>query len=805
MSGWRTVLSGALCLVSSGLLIAQGPPTPHPAANNPYLGNKESIRSGMTAYRVACGDCHGLDATGYRGPDLVALLGSGVTDERLFDTIRKGVPGTEMPAQDQGVSDNDILQIIAYLRDLSAVSTPDIPVGNVENGRQLFGRQCTTCHRVSGAGGRLGPDLSRIGATRSRAALTREIRTPSEWIAPGFETVTLVTKDGQRIRGTNKREDVFSIQIMDTRERLQGYLKANLKDVIYEKVSLMPTYGTGQLSDTDLTDVVGYLTTLRGRSSSSPSSGTIPNAPPPPAAAGPASASSAITPEDLLGGLKDPSRWLTYSGDYNGNRHSPLTQITPENVDRLVAQWTFQTGTLGSFQTTPVVVDGVLYVTGFNNTAWAIDARTGRQIWRYRRELPENLKLCCGAINRGFGVLGDRLFMGTLDAHLVALDMKTGGVLFDVELVDYKAGYSVTVAPLVVKDKVIVGVAGAEYGIRGFIDAYDAKTGQRAWRFYTVAGPGDPNARSWPQGDAYLRGGGSIWVTGTYDPEQNLVFFGTGNPGPDYYSNAREGDNLYTTSLVALDLDTGERRWHYQFTPHDVHDWDSTQVPVLGDLTIDGRPRKVVMFANRNGFFYTIDRVTGKVIVAKPFVETTWAKQIDSDGRPVLLPGHLPDEEGNKTCPDLGGGTNFMSPSFDPTTRLFFVTARETCATYFGYDQPFKTGDQYTGGGTQRPRDQKNFGALRAIDPVTATVKWEFRYTSTSASGVLTTASGLVFAADGDGNLMAFESRTGKNLWHYQLGFPMRSTSGTTYMLDGRQYLLVPAGSMLTAFALPAR
>ncbi|HMD36926.1 MAG TPA: PQQ-dependent dehydrogenase, methanol/ethanol family, partial [Vicinamibacterales bacterium] len=726
------------------------------------------------------------------------------TDERLFDTIRKGVPGTDMPKQSDDMADNDILQIVAYLRNLSTVAAPDAPVGNVEHGQRLFSQQCSSCHRVSGVGGRIGPELSRIGVSRSRSALRREIRTPSEWMAPNFETVTLVTRDGRRIRGVKKAEDVFSIQIMDTRERLQGYLKSTLQDVIHEKDSLMPTFGTAQLSDGDLSDLLGYLTTLRGGTSdrSDTSDTGLTRVRP---VETPAAATATITPEDLAGGLKDPTRWLTYSGDYSGNRHSPLTQINPDNVDRLTAQWTFQTGMVGSFQTTPIVVDGLLYVTGFNNTAWAIDARTGRQIWRYRRELPEDLKLCCGAINRGFGVLGDRLYMGTLDAHLVALDMKTGGVLFDVELIDYKAGYSVTVAPLVVKDKVIVGVAGAEYGIRGFIDAYDAQTGKRAWRFYTVAGPGDPGERTWPQGDTYLRGGGSIWVTGTYDPQQNLLFFGTGNPGPDYFSNAREGDNLYTTSLVALDLDTGERRWHYQFTPHDVHDWDATQVPVLGDLTINGQPRKVVMFANRNGFFYTIDRTTGKVIVAKPFVETTWAREIDSNGRPVLLPGHLPDEDGTKTCPDLGGGTNFMSPSFDPTTKLFFVTARETCAVYYGYDQRFKTGDQYTGGGTMRPRDQKNFGALRAIDPTTATVKWEFRYTSTSASGVLTTASGLVFAADGDGNLMAFESRTGKNLWHYQVGYQMRSTSGTTYMLDGRQYLLVPAGSALTAFALPQR
>ena len=792
MTRSRPAILSAFALVGFGaLLVAQAPPPRHPAAGNPHLGNAESIRGGMALYRLRCADCHALDATGYRGPDLIAVMAGGIADERLFDTVRKGVPGTEMPPAPIDVGDEDILQIIAYLRNIGTVAPAERPLGNVANGERLFSQQCTTCHRVGGRGGRLGPDLTRVGVSRSASAIAREIRTPSEWVSPAFETVTIVTKDGQRIRGAKKAEDVFSVQIMDTRERIQGYLRSDLQEVIYEKTSLMPAYPAERLSDADLTDLVGYLSSLRGDVG----------------APGPAAAPSTtpVSNRDLLDGLKDPSRWLTYSGTYDGQRHSPLTQITPENVDRLTAQWTFQTGQLGSFQTTPLVLDGVLYVTGFNNNAWAIDARSGRTIWRYRRELPEDLRLCCGAVNRGFAVLGDRLFMTTLDAHLIALDMKTGLPLFDVALEDYKRGYSATVAPLVVKDKVIVGVAGAEYGIRGFIDAYDANTGRRAWRFYTVAGPGDPGARSWPQGDAYLRGGGSIWVTGTYDPEQNLIFYGTGNPGPDYYSAVREGDNLYTASLVALDADTGERRWHYQFTPHDVHDWDSTQVPVLGELTINGQPRKVVMFANRNGFFYTIDRVTGKVIVAKPFVETTWAKEIDATGRPMLLPGHTPDVNGEKTCPDLGGGTNFMSPSFDPTTRLFFVTARETCAIYYAFDQKFKPGEQYTGGGQQRPRDQKNFGALRAIDPVTGQVKWEFRYTSVSGSGVLTTASGLVFAGDGDGNVMAFDSRTGKNLWHYQLGFSMRATAGTTYMLDGRQYLLVPAGGMLTAFALPRR
>jgi alcohol dehydrogenase (cytochrome c) len=511
-----------------------------------------------------------------------------------------------------------------------------------------------------------------------------------------------------------------------------------------------------------------------------------------------------VTSQDLLDGLKDPTRWLTYSGNYFGHRNSPLTQITPENVSKLAAQWTFQTGALGSFQATPIVIDGIMYVSGFNNNVWAIDARSGRQIWRYRHDVPNDLHVCCGAVNRGLAVLGDRVYMNTIDAHLLALDMRTGALVWDVLLADYKLGYSATAAPLVVKDKVIVGMAGAEFGIRGFIEAHDAQTGKALWKFYTVAGPGEPGGNTWPQGsDAYLHGGGSIWVTGTYDAEQNLVFYGTGNPGPDYFSANREGDNLYTCSLVALDADTGKVKWHFQFTPHDMHDWDSTQVPVLADITMNGQPRKIVMFANRNGFFYVIDRVTGKLIHAKPFVTQTWAKEISPEGRPILIPGNQPTESGSRTCPDLGGGTNFMSPSFDPTTGLFFVTARETCATYFSWEQPYQPGVQWESGGTQRPRDQKNFGALRAIDPLTAERKWEFRYTSVSSSGVLTTASGLVFAGDGDGNVMAFDSRTGKNLWHYQLGVGIRSTAGTTFMVDGRQFFVVPSGSTLTAFALP--
>ena len=508
-----------------------------------------------------------------------------------------------------------------------------------------------------------------------------------------------------------------------------------------------------------------------------------------------------VTPQDLRDGLKDASRWLTYSGDYTNQRHSPLTQITPENVHRLTAQWAFQTDTLGKFEATPLVVDGIIYITGPLDTGWALDARTGRQLWRYRRELPGGLIACCGLVNRGYGVLGDRLFKTTLDAHVMAISMKSGAMIWDTVMENYRNGYSATAAPLVVKDKVIVGMAGAEYGVRGFIDAYDAQTGKRSWRFFTTAGPEDPGHRTWRGTDAkaWEKGGGSTWASGAYDPELNLVYWGTGNAGPDYDGSAREGDNLYTASIVALDADTGRLRWHYQFTPHDVWDWDSTQNPVLADLTIGGQPRKVVMFANRNGFFYVLDRATGKLIRGKPFIETSWAKEIRADGRPMLLPNSIPSEDGTRVCPDQSGGTNWMPPSFDKALGLLFVTARESCGIFYTWKDDYNAGDSYRGGAVQRVGESHS--ALRAIDVASGERRWDFPYASQSWAGVLSTASGLVFAG-ASGNFMAFDARTGKNLWHFQTGSALYA-GAITYTVDGRQYVLLPSGTTLTAYALP--
>jgi alcohol dehydrogenase (cytochrome c) len=511
-------------------------------------------------------------------------------------------------------------------------------------------------------------------------------------------------------------------------------------------------------------------------------------------------AAQGVTTEQLQKGLADQASWLQYGGDYGGMRHSPATQITPANVAQLTPQWAFQTGTLGKFEATPLLVNGVMYITGPNNTAWALDAKTGRQIWSYRRDLPEGMNICCGRVNRGFAAFGNRLFMNTLDAHLLAFDMKTGAVLWDSVIDDYKLGYSATSAPLIVKDKVVVGIAGAEYGIRGFIDAFDAATGKKAWRFWVVPGPGEKGSETW-EGDSWKRGGGSTWVTGTYDSSANLIYWGTGNPGPDLYGNDREGDNLYTDSVVALDGDTGALKWYYQFTPHDTHDWDATQVPVLADKVIGGVSRKVLLFANRNGFYYTFDRAKGTLLASRPFVKTTWAEKINPDGKPAVTPGSEPSENGTDVCPDITGGTNFMSPAYNPKTGLFYVTSREVCATYYGWEQEYVQGEYYFAGAAQRIGG-RGFGAMRAIDPGNAGVKWEFKYFTPSLAGVLSTESGLIFGGDMDGNVMAFDATTGKNYWHFQTGSSIYA-SPITYMLDGRQYVVIGSGTTVYAFALP--
>ncbi len=358
-----------------------------------------------------------------------------------------------------------------------------------------------------------------------------------------------------------------------------------------------------------------------------------------------------ITPERLVRAADQPQNWLTYSGTYSGQRYSTLTQIDRANVKNLEMKWLLQNQVAGPWESSPLVIDGIMYLTQRPNDVIALDARTGRIFWIYKYTGSAESKVCCGANNRGLAILGDTLFMGTLDAHLVALDAKSGRVLWNVAVAEFSHGYSITLAPLALKDKVIVGIGGGEYGIRGFIAAYDAATGKEAWRFYTIPAPGEPGSDTWT-GDTWKNGGGSLWVTGTYDPALNLTYWGVGNPGPDFNAAQRPGDNLYTDSVVALDADTGRLRWHFQFTPNDRYDWDATQVPVLVDTNWNGTPAKLLMLANRNGFFYVLDRSSGKFLFGKPFVKVNWTSGLDANGRPM----QTPQPPGGTTWPGQQGG-----------------------------------------------------------------------------------------------------------------------------------------------------
>jgi alcohol dehydrogenase (cytochrome c) len=508
-----------------------------------------------------------------------------------------------------------------------------------------------------------------------------------------------------------------------------------------------------------------------------------------------------VTRERLLKASDEPHNWLTYSGDYASRRYSMLKQINKATVERLEKRWSFRMESAERFETTPLVIDGLMYVTGPANRAYALDARTGRLIWSYDRKLTERgIIACCGRVNRGFAALGGLLFLATLDAHLVALDAKTGETVWDVEAEDPRKGYSFTLAPLVVKDKIIVGVSGGEFGIRGFIDAYDAQTGKRAWRFYTIPGPGEPGNETW-DGDSWRTGGAPAWVTGAYDPELNLIYWGTGNPSPSYTPEYRRGDNLYSDSLVALDADTGKLKWHFQFTPGDMHDWDATQIPVLLDADFDGRPRKLIMQANRNGFFYVLDRTNGKFLLAKQFARQTWAKEIDAGGRPVLLPGATPTPKGTYVCPGGEGGSNWMSPSYSPDVNLFYVPVREHCDIFRSVEMKYQAGRWYTGGEFSQPPGEKDWGALRAIDPGTGEIKWEYKYSSAPFGGALSTAGGVVFAGDSEGYFRAFDTRTGKVLWTSSKGGEVRS-SPITYGVAGTQYVAVASGNILNVFAI---
>ena len=526
-----------------------------------------------------------------------------------------------------------------------------------------------------------------------------------------------------------------------------------------------------------------------------------------------------VAPERLLAAEAEPGNWLLYHGDYDGQRHTDLEQITPANVGNLELKWIWQVrsaaGAAQKFEATPLVVDGVMYTVSPPNDVVALDARTGRVFWTYAYAPANEARVCCGRVNRGLAIHGDTLFMGAIDGRLLAIDAKSGQLKWNIAVGDPSLGYALTVAPLVVGDKVIVGPAGGEYGIRGFIAAYDVEDGRELWRFNTIPGPGEAGFDSWadPAREAWKLGGGSIWTTGSYDPELNLMYWGIGNPGPDWNGDSRPGDNLYTESVVALNPDTGALAWHYQFTPHDEMDYDSTQVPVLADIAWQGQPRKVLMTANRNGVFYVLDRTNGKFLLGKPFVAVNWMDgTFDANGRPNRVLS--PTEQGTFIMPNNQGATNWYPPSFSPSTGYFYVpTWMDTYSVYTKRPVTYTPGQQYVGAFptmampalSVRPVNQRipedGFGAIQAIDPQSGEIVWRHEMSDVTDSGVLSTTTDLVFAGGREGFFYGLDAKTGKELWRQNLGGQVAS-GPISYQLDGKQYIAVAAGAGLFVFGL---
>jgi PQQ-dependent dehydrogenase (methanol/ethanol family) len=780
----------AVCLTAAAAIAADAPDT----VKNPFAGNAAAVAAGKDLYAQTCQTCHGGEARGDRGPALATgTFRHGGEDSDLFQTIRTGVPGTQMPAFSVLPTDS-IWKIITYLRSLNpnTAALNEVVAGDAAEGEKTFWGKggCGSCHEVNGRGANVGPDLSAAG-TNTAAYLHSVIMNPND---PSFRrrryfgpsVITVKTTSGQEIRGITRAEDSYNLLLIDVNGNLHRLAKSDIAEQNTEFASLMPANYSQLLSPAEIQNTVAYLKSLKARDLTKTIQVDVPGG---------------LTFARLRNAQAEPQNWLTYWGDYQGHHFSALDQITPANVRQLQAQWSVQMPGNSVLEATPLVVDGTMYAAGPPGEMFAIDAKTGLRIWKYERRQKVVNPYQTNPFNRGAAMLGNRIFFGTLDAALVALDARTGRLLWETQVADTLKGYSITGAPLAIEDKIIVGIAGGEFGIRGFIDAYDAATGKRLWRFNSIPGPGEFGNETWP-GDSWKQGSGGTWMTGSYDADRDVLYWAVGNPGPDLNEAGRAGDNLFTCSVVALDPETGKRKWHYQFTPGDTHDWDANEDLVLANRTAGGKKQAVLMQADRNGIFYVLDRSNGKLILGKPYVRQTWNLGFDKDGRPLLAPKWQSSPEGNDVFPSLVGGTNWQSPSFDPVRSLLYVAARDTGMGYRSTPVKYEAGRQYMGGAPVLLNAPSKNGVM-AIDTNTGDVRWKFPISGMSAAaGVLATGSGVLFVATQEGNLIALDSETGKSLWHFQTGAGIAS-SPISYAVDGKQFVTVAAGNVLYTFALP--
>jgi alcohol dehydrogenase (cytochrome c) len=593
---------------------------------------------------------------------------------------------------------------------------------------------------------------------------------------------------------------------------------ADLEAVIREGLpgAGMPSFAN--LSTTESKNLVAFLRTLRPRAGTSPQRKSV-------TLADGSSLSGVVLNQSagemqLLGddrrahllrettagryrAVTSQTGWTTYNGQTSGNRYSALTEITAGNVARLTTRWVFTLPNVSQGQVTPVVVDGLMFVSAANDL-YALDAGSGRQVWNYRRPRTRGLAgVAARGVNRGVAVSGERVFMATDHAHLIALNRASGALLWETQMADWRQNYNGTGAPMVVGDLVIAGIAGGDEGARGFVAAFEQATGKEVWRFWAVPARGEPGSETW-KGNAIDHPGSATWMTGSYDAELDTLYWAIGNPGPDMIGDDRLGDNLYSDSVVALDPKTGRRKWHFQFTPHDVHDYDAQQPIVLVDATWQGKPRKLLLQANRNGYFYVLDRVTGEYLSGTQYVKTiTWASGLTKEGRPIVVPNMEPTREGRRVCPSLEGASNWYSASFSPRTGLFYVQTNDKCGMFTRVDQTWEPGKSFMGG-TFAAAPEPAQRVLRAIDIQTGKVTWELPQFGNvdSWGGVLATASDLVFFADDSGAFAAADAKSGKRVWSFQTSQVWKA-SPMTYVFDNRQMLAIASGPNILAFGLP--
>jgi len=626
----------------------------------------------------------------------------------------------------------------------AVIVNPRSSESDIEAGARLFRKHCSSCHGDEGRGGTGGPSLR--NRTFQHGA--------TDWAL--YRTITNGIAGTAMVSRYLPRDDTW---------RLVSYLR-------HIRVELDAAAATGHEP-------------LPGRSPIAP-----------------------VTAAELHDADHRPDEWLSYSGSYTSHRHSRLHQINRGNVGQLRVAWLRQFPAADlRLETSPIIRGSTMFVTE-PGSVLALDAALGRVLWTYSRDLQPRPLLCCGPQNRGVAVFGDRIFVGTLDGHLVALDANTGKVKWDVTVADASSGYSITAAPLAVDGMVVTGVAGGEFGIRGFIDAYDAMSGQRRWRFYTVPAPGEPGSETW-RGDFWRTGGAPTWLTGSFDPDLGLIYWGVGNPSHKFYGADRPGDQLYSNSVVALEASTGKLRWYFQFTPDDTNDWDAVQIPVLVDATIDQSPRKLLAWANRNAFFYLLDRVTGQFLHGTPFARQTWADGLDAYGRPRVRPGSRPSREGSEVYPNTLGATNWFSPSYDPTSQLLYVPMIDRGGILFTSADP--TLDRRAKGPvgltmfSMMADDEETTVAVKALDVTTGQVRWQYKHSPRSPigtmGGLLSTAGSVVFGGD-DEVFFALAAETGAELWRFNAGGCI-CAAPVTYTVEGRQYVAIAAGRSILAFALP--